>query len=157
MSGQDIKHRTVLPIPDRPRTGLITYDAKDPETKYPAIEQLRPPKGAPNILVILLDDAGFGSSSALGGPYRTPSVLRTTARNAASMLSGAQIASIRCAVDAGLSVSAVAVTASTSCTSRRGASPRPGIGKANSSWYGGRVAVMRRPIYSPFPLPPSRG
>jgi len=38
-----------------------------------------------------------------------------------------------------------------------GASPRPGIGKANSSWYGGRVAVMRRPIYSPFPLPPSRG
>src|ERR1700726_2491004 len=65
-------------------------------------------------------------------------LLRTTARNAASMLSGAQIASIRCAVDAGLSGSAVAVTASTSCMSRHGASPRPGIGKANSSWYGGR-------------------
>ena len=28
--------RTVLPIPDRPRTGLITYDAKDPDTKFPA-------------------------------------------------------------------------------------------------------------------------
>jgi hypothetical protein len=33
MSGQDPKHRTVLPIPDKPRTGLITYDAKDPDTK----------------------------------------------------------------------------------------------------------------------------
>ena len=43
----------------RPRTGLITYDAKDPDTKYPPIEQLRPPKGAPNVLVILLDDVGL--------------------------------------------------------------------------------------------------
>ena len=28
---------------------LITYDAKDPDTKFPPIEQLRPPKGAPNV------------------------------------------------------------------------------------------------------------
>jgi hypothetical protein len=53
-------------------------------------------------------------------------LLRTTERNAASMLSGSQIASIRCAVDARLSGSAVAVTASTSCTSRHGVSPRQG-------------------------------
>jgi len=84
-------------------------------------------------------------------------LLRTTARNAGSMLSGAQIASIRRAVDAGLSGSAVAVIVSTSRPSRRGASPRPGIGKASSSWCGGRTAVMRRPIYSPFPSTPSRG
>src|SRR5258708_8625951 len=84
-------------------------------------------------------------------------LLRTTVRNAASMLSGAQIASIRCSVDAGLSGSAVDVSPSTSCRSRRGASPRPGIGKASSSWYGGRDLVMRRPIYSPFPSTPSRG
>jgi hypothetical protein len=57
-------------------------------------------------------------------------LLRTTAPNAASMLSGAQIASIRYAVDAGLSRSAIAVTASISCPSRRRASLRPGIGKA---------------------------
>jgi len=75
----DKLQRDVLPIPDRPRTGLITYDAKDPETKYPAIEQLRPPKGAPNILVIMLDDAGFGSSSAFGGPCHTPSAERLAA------------------------------------------------------------------------------
>src|ERR1700723_96778 len=34
--------------------------------------QLRPPKGAPNVLIILVDDAGFGSSSAFGGPCQTP-------------------------------------------------------------------------------------
>ncbi len=72
MSDQDKIQRTVLPIPDQPRTGLITYDAKDPETKFPPITQLRPPKGAPNVLLILIDDAGFGSSSAFGGPCYTP-------------------------------------------------------------------------------------
>jgi len=49
-----------------------TYDAKDPDTKYPPIRDLRPPEGAPNILIILIDDAGFGSSSAFGGPCQTP-------------------------------------------------------------------------------------
>ena len=64
----DNLHRTTLPLPDQPRTGPITYDAKDPDTKFPPITQLRPPKGAPNVLIVLLDDAGFGSSSAFGGP-----------------------------------------------------------------------------------------
>jgi arylsulfatase A-like enzyme len=80
MSVNDSISRSNLPIPSKPRTGLITYDAKDPDTKFPPIEQLRPPKGAPNILVILIDDAGFGSSSAFGGPCQTPNAerLRTT-------------------------------------------------------------------------------
>ena len=79
MSERDTVLRNVLPIPDRPRSGLITYDAKDPETKFPPIAQLRPPKGAPNVLVILLDDAGFGSSSAFGGPCKTPTAERLAA------------------------------------------------------------------------------
>ena len=68
--------RDVLPIPHRQHVGLTTYDAKDPDTSYPAIEQLRPPAGAPNVLVVLLDDAGFGSSSAFGGPCQTPAFER---------------------------------------------------------------------------------
>jgi hypothetical protein len=68
MHNQDKIQRTVLPIPDRPHTGLTTYDAKDPNTKFPPIEPLRPPKGAPNVLIVLLDDVGFGASSAFGGP-----------------------------------------------------------------------------------------
>jgi len=46
MGVNDSTQRSVLPIPSKPRTGLITYDAKDPETKYPPIEDLRPPKTA---------------------------------------------------------------------------------------------------------------
>ena len=60
--------RTVLPIPDRSRVGTVAFDAKDPEASYPPIEPLRPPAGAPNVLVVLLDDVGFGASSAFGGP-----------------------------------------------------------------------------------------
>src|SRR5262245_41920472 len=42
--------RGILPIPDEKFVGLTTYDAKDPNTKYPPIKALRPPKGAPNVL-----------------------------------------------------------------------------------------------------------
>ena len=79
MASQDNVSRTVLPVPDQERTGLITYDAKDPESKYPPIRQMRPPKGAPNVLIILIDDAGFGSSSAFGGPCQTPNAERLAA------------------------------------------------------------------------------
>ena len=71
--------RDVLPMPDRPHDGLITYDAKDPDTSFPPIEPLRPPAGAPNVLIVLLDDAGFGSSSAFGGPCATPVAERLAA------------------------------------------------------------------------------
>jgi arylsulfatase A-like enzyme len=64
--------RTTLPVPDRQQVGVTTYDAKDPDTKFPPIKQLRPPKGAPNVLIILLDDVGFGAASAFGGPCNTP-------------------------------------------------------------------------------------
>ena len=64
--------RTMLPIPDRPASGLTTYDAKDPDTAFPPIEPLLPPEGAPNVLIVLVDDVGFGASSAFGGPCQTP-------------------------------------------------------------------------------------
>jgi arylsulfatase A-like enzyme len=71
--------RDVLPMPDRPFEGLITYDAKDPDSSFPPIEPLRPPDGAPNVLVILIDDVGFGASSAFGGPCSTPTAERLAA------------------------------------------------------------------------------
>ena len=71
--------RVVLPIPDIPRVGLTTYDAKDPDSKFPPIEPLRPPAGAPNVLIVLLDDVGFGASSAFGGPCSTPTAERLAA------------------------------------------------------------------------------
>jgi arylsulfatase A-like enzyme len=64
--------RSILPIPERTHIGLTTYDAKDPNTTFPPIEPLRPPQGAPNVLIVLLDDVGFAASSVFGGPCRTP-------------------------------------------------------------------------------------
>ena len=63
--------RDHLPIPDRRTRGAVYEDANDPEAKFPPIEPLRPPAGAPNVLIILLDDAGFGAPSAFGRPCAT--------------------------------------------------------------------------------------
>ncbi|UFS59560.1 arylsulfatase [Subtercola endophyticus] len=68
--------RSNLPIPHREHVGLITFDAKDPDTKFPAITSPAAPEGAPNVVIILIDDAGFGSSSAFGGPCYTPNAER---------------------------------------------------------------------------------
>ena len=76
MSAEDRFQRTILPIPDKQHVGVTTYDAKDPDTKFPPIERLLPPKGAPNVLVVLLDDVGFAASSAFGGPIHTPTAER---------------------------------------------------------------------------------
>ena len=78
------KQRHVLPMPDRAYDGLITYDAKDPDTAFPPIEPLRPPAGAPNVLVILLDDVGFAASSAFGGPVQHPDRRAARGRTASS-------------------------------------------------------------------------
>jgi hypothetical protein len=65
--------REVLPIPDRRLEQLVAYDAKDPATAFPPIEPLRPPVGAPNVLLVLLDDVGFGA------PCATPTAERLAA------------------------------------------------------------------------------
>jgi arylsulfatase len=71
-----VSERDVLPIPDRPYAGPVFEDAKDPEATFPPIEPLRPPAGAPNVLIVLIDDVGFGASSAFGGPCHTPTAER---------------------------------------------------------------------------------
>jgi hypothetical protein len=100
MNREDGKHRSHLPMATPERSGLITYDAKDPDSKFPPIEQLRPPKGASNVLIILIDDAGFGSSSAFGGPCQTPNAERATARRFSQwrdcVWSDARVAGKRC-------------------------------------------------------------
>jgi arylsulfatase A-like enzyme len=72
--------RSILPIPDPTYTGELPFDAKDPAAKFPPLAPLRPPAGAPNVLIVLLDDVGFGASSAFGGPCHTPTAERLAAR-----------------------------------------------------------------------------
>lgn len=60
-------NRTSLPIPDTQYKypGKVPLDARD--ATFPPIKELRPPAGAPNVVVILLDDIGFGAPSTFGG------------------------------------------------------------------------------------------
>jgi arylsulfatase A-like enzyme len=78
--GNDAVQREVLPIPDRRYPGLITYDARDPDSGFAAIAPVRPPAGAPNVLLVLLDDVGFGAGSAFGGPCEMPTAERVAGR-----------------------------------------------------------------------------
>ncbi|ORM10461.1 arylsulfatase [Prescottella equi] len=68
--------RQILPIPDRTHVGTVLYDAKDPDSRFTPLRPLRPPDGSPNVLIVLLDDVGFGASSAFGGPAQTPTAQR---------------------------------------------------------------------------------
>lgn len=70
----EAKHRAHLPMSNTIRASSVVYDAKDPEAKFPPIETLRPPEGAPNVVIFLIDDAGFGASAAFGGPCQTPTL-----------------------------------------------------------------------------------
>lgn len=62
--------RSILPIQPSPFGGTIgkTYQ----ESKEEWSQQPTPPAGAPNVVVILLDDVGFGQTSTFGGPVPTP-------------------------------------------------------------------------------------
>ena len=69
--------REILPIPDIPVKGTSAIDARD--ATFPPIEPLRPPKGAPNVVVMLIDDMGFGCPSANGGPVHMPAMEKIAA------------------------------------------------------------------------------
>src|SRR5262249_32424883 len=60
----------VLPHPQQPFKGKIGRTAKDSTPDFP--RDVEAPKGAPNVLLILTDDVGFGASSTFGGPIPTP-------------------------------------------------------------------------------------
>ncbi|GLU50264.1 arylsulfatase [Nocardiopsis ansamitocini] len=65
-----------LPTPDQSYQGPLSEDARTLAQALPPITPKRPPAGAPNILMILLDDVGFGASGAFGGPVHTPTAER---------------------------------------------------------------------------------
>ncbi len=62
--------RTVLPIAERGFHGIAECTLGGSKPDYPA--PVTAPAGAPNVLLILLDDAGFGNPSTFGGPVQTP-------------------------------------------------------------------------------------
>ena len=67
-------NRSILPIPEPKEPFVTTLDARN--AKPPARFEVKPPKGAPNVLIVLIDDMGFGQSSAFGGPIHMPNLER---------------------------------------------------------------------------------
>lgn len=68
--------RTVLPIPDRGFGGTIGRTLDRSVDDWTIVAPTRPPEGAPNVLVILIDDAGFGGPTTFGGGIETPNLTR---------------------------------------------------------------------------------
>src|SRR5438045_2274108 len=66
--------RTVLPIPDPSYPAATELDAR--KATPPARFQVTAPAGAPNVVIVLLDDFGFGQSSAFGGAIQMPNLER---------------------------------------------------------------------------------
>ena len=66
--------RTVLPIQPPTYPPITELDARK-ATPPPRFE-VKAPEGAPNVLIILIDDMGFGMPSAFGGPIHMPTVDR---------------------------------------------------------------------------------
>ena len=64
--------RTVLPIAEPTHKTITTLDARD--AKAPPRFEVKAPQGAPNVVIVLIDDIGFGSSSAFGGPIQMPTL-----------------------------------------------------------------------------------
>lgn len=62
--------RSSLPVPDAEFEGKIGRTFEDSKQDYP--QPVEPPKGAPNVVLILIDDLGFGHPSTFGGPIPTP-------------------------------------------------------------------------------------
>lgn len=64
--------RLVLPILDQAFGGRIEMSARASTPSYSP--RILPPAGAPNVVVVLLDDVGFGQISSFGGPVETPNI-----------------------------------------------------------------------------------
>ena len=66
--------RTVLPIPEPKRPAITTFDAR--KATAPPRFEIKAPAKAPNVLLVLIDDMGFGQSSSFGGPIHMPTAER---------------------------------------------------------------------------------
>jgi len=64
--------RSILPIAEPPRPLYSELDVR--QAKAPAAFKVEAPAGAPNVVIVLIDDLGFGATSTFGGPIATPTL-----------------------------------------------------------------------------------
>lgn len=75
-AGKFAPDRTVLPIPDPAFGGTIGRTLDQSVADWTIVATPKPPEGAPNVLIVLIDDAGFGNPSTFGGLIDTPNMTR---------------------------------------------------------------------------------
>jgi arylsulfatase len=76
-AGSATLDRSILPIPEPKRQTYTELDARN--AKPPQRWQVKAPVGAPNVVVVLIDDMGFGASSTFGGPINMPTLEKVAA------------------------------------------------------------------------------
>ncbi len=74
--GKFVPDRTVLPLPDRSFGGTIGRTLDESVADWTIVPGPKPPEGAPNVLLVIIDDAGFGQPDTFGGPIATPNMTR---------------------------------------------------------------------------------
>ena len=74
LRSQSFQDRTVLPVPASPPRGKAAGASAPPSP-----QRVSAPPGAPNIVIVLLDDAGFGQTTTFGGLVPTPTLDRLAA------------------------------------------------------------------------------
>lgn len=68
--------RSVLPVPDRSFSGVGGRTIDESVGDWSIVASTKAPEGAPNVLIVLIDDAGFGGPDTFGGGIRTPNLTR---------------------------------------------------------------------------------
>jgi arylsulfatase A-like enzyme len=74
--GKFEQDRTKLPIPDRTFAGTMGRTLRNSVPDWSMIPGPKAPDGAPNVLIVLIDDAGFGAVETFGGPISSPNFTR---------------------------------------------------------------------------------
>ncbi len=74
----EVAKRDVIPRPDLPFAGVSNRTLTGSKPDFP--KPVAAPKDAPNVLLILVDDAGFGNPSTFGGPCQTPNLTKLAER-----------------------------------------------------------------------------
>jgi arylsulfatase len=76
-SAQPAINRTVLPVQEPRVPHSTVFDVRN--AKLPPRVDVKPPAGAPNVVIVLIDDLGFGATSTFGGPIQTRALDRLAA------------------------------------------------------------------------------
>jgi arylsulfatase A-like enzyme len=68
--------RAILPIPTPVEPVATSMGIHEQTGEFTPVSDICPPAGAPNVVLVLVDDMGFGASSAYGGPCEMPTADR---------------------------------------------------------------------------------